>query len=390
MTNHPTASTLTAYRVGRSGLVGRTAEHVDAHVSACARCRAALGDGAPRDELMRSWRSVAAKIGIDDALDADADLLSSPTAPRPRSGVGRYVLVAACLALVAVAAVLVAVRRNPPAPAAPSWPAGFVDLGSVDDLALGEVRWFEQHRLYLVRTGTEFLALSQKSPHSGCRLATRDEMETEFFGPDARFADPCHGSAFLLDGTRVGGPSSRGMYRYRLETATGRVIADLRLVIPGPSVDPGLAQEETPIPGPGAVDDRALGWLAAAGAAVEPVRDGNDGPMLWPLGAFHDADTGLVTVPLTVGDVFGVLQVGSFEVMEHWDYDTLDVIVPGEQTAVGILNVYAPSADPAGVYVELTLPDDTGVKLRLDRFGGQWASAVDVVLEIVDAHSGGV
>jgi hypothetical protein len=159
-------------------------------------------------------------------------------------------------------------------------------------------------------------------------------------------------------------------------------------VIPGPSVDPDLVIEPTPTPGPGAVDDVALGWLAAADVAVEPVRDVNDGPMLWPLGAFHDAETGLVEVPLTVGDAFGVLQVGSFEVMDQWDYDSLDVIVPGEQTAVGILNVYTPRTDPAAVYIELTLPDDTGVKLRLDRFGSDWESAVDVLLEIVAAHGG--
>jgi nitrite reductase/ring-hydroxylating ferredoxin subunit len=336
---------------------------------------------------MRSWRSIAAEIGIDDA--SDAEVLPVSIAGRRRSGVGRYVLVAACLALVAVAAVLVAVRRDPPAPAAPSLPAGFVDLGSVDDLAPGEVRWFEDHRLFLVRTDAEILALSQKSPHSGCRLSTRDEMDTEFFGSGAWFADPCHGAAFLLDGTRAGGPTSRGMYRYRVDSTTGRVIADLRLVIPGPSVDPGLALEEMPAPGPGVVDDGALAWLRAADAAVEPVRDGNEGPMLWPLGAFHDADTGLVTVPLTVGDAFGVLQIGSFEVMEQWDYDTLDVIVPGEQTAVGVLNVYTPSGDPAAVYVELTLPDDTGAKLRLDGFGGDSETAADVLLEIVAAHEGG-
>ncbi len=388
MTSHLTTATLSAYRVGRTGLGDRTAEHVGDHLLACARCRAVLGADTPPSELMRSWRSIAAEIGIDAELDAEVVPMS--TGPRRRSGFGRYVLVAACIALVAVAAVLVAVRRDPPAPAAPSLPAGFVDLGSIDDLAPGEVRWFEQHRLFLVRTETEILALSQKSPHSGCRLVTRDEMDIEFFGSGAWFADPCHGSAFLLDGTRVGGPSSRGMYRYGVETASGRIIADLRLVIPGPSVDPGLALEETPTPGPGAVDDVALAWLAAAGAAVEPVRDGNDGPMLWPLGAFHDADTGLVTVPLTAGDVFGVLQIGSFEVMEQWDYDTLDVIVPGEQTEVGILNVYTPSTDRATVYVELTLPDDSGVKLRLDGFGGDWETAVNVVLEIVAAHIGGV
>jgi nitrite reductase/ring-hydroxylating ferredoxin subunit len=388
MTSHLTASTLNAYRVGRTDLDDRTAVQVEDHLLACDRCRGVLGSDTPQAELMRSWRSIAAEIGIDGEMDAEVVPMAT-VAHRP-GGASQYVLVAACLAIVAVAGVLVVVRRDAPAPAAPSLPAGFVDLGSVDDLAPGEVLWSEQHGLYLVRTGTEILALSRKSPHSGCRLATRDELDTEFFGSGAWFADPCHGSAFLLDGTRVGGPSSRGMYRYRVDSSTGRVIVDLRLVIPGPSVDPGLALEETPTPGPGAVDDLALGWLAAAGAAVEPVRDGNDGPMLWPLGAFHDADTGLVTVPLTVGDAFGVLQVGSFEVMEHWDYDTLDVIVPGEQTAAGILNVYTSSSDRATAYVELTLPDDRGVKLRLDGFGDDWETAADVLLQIVAAHGGGV
>ncbi len=388
MTSHLTTSTVTAYRVGRTGLGDGTAEQVDDHLLACARCRAVLGADTPQSELMRSWRSVAAEIGIDGTLDADVVPMS--TGPRPRSGIGRHVLVAACLALVAVAAVLVAVRRDPPAPAAPSLPAGFVDLGPVDDLAHGEVRWFEQHRLYLVRTDAEILALSQKSPHRGCRLATRHELDAEFFGPEAMFADPCHGSTFLLDGTKLGGPSGRGMYRYRVDTTGDQVIADLRLVIPGPPVDPDRALEATPTPGPGMVDDVALGWLAAAHAAVEPVLDVNDGPMLWPLGAFHDADTGLVTVPLTVAWEFGVLQIGSFDVMEPWDYDTLDVIVPGEQTEVGILNVYTPSSDRETAYVELTLPDDRGVTLRLDGFGGDWETAADVLLAIVAAHGGGV
>ncbi|MEO6124262.1 MAG: ferredoxin [Ilumatobacteraceae bacterium] len=298
MTSHLTTSTLPAYRTGRTGptgLSGPVIEQVDNHLLACARCRTMLGADTPRSELMRSWRSVAAEIGIDDALDADVVAMS--TRPRRRSGLGRYGLVAACLLLVAVAAVLVAVRQDPPAPAATPLPAGFVDLGSVDDLAPGQVRWFEQHRLFLVRTDTEIFAFSQRSPKSGCRLAKRDELDTEFFGSGTWFADPCHGSAFLLDGTQVGGPFTRGMYRYQVDAASGRIIVDLRLVIPGPSVYPGLVLDEMPTPGPGVVDDLALGWLAAAGAAVEPVRDGNDGPMLRPLGAFHDANTGIVTVP---------------------------------------------------------------------------------------------
>ena len=45
------------------------------------------------------------------------------------------------------------------------------------------------------------------------------------------------------------------------------------------------------------------------------------------------------------------------------------------------------------VTVPLTVgdvPDDSGVKLRLDGFGGQWDTAADVLLEIVGAHGGGM
>lgn len=381
MSGHPAPSTLAAYRDGGTDL--GAVEQIEDHLLDCDRCRKVLGDDTPHTELSRSWRGIVAELGIDDAFDP----VPVSTGAQRRSA--RYVLVAACLAVIVAAAVLVTIRRDPPAPAAPSLPAGFVDLGSVDDLTSGETRWFEEHRLYLVRTPTELLALSQRSPHRGCRLVTRTDLDPELFEPEAVFADPCHGSTFRLDGTKVGGPSGRGMYRYRVDTASGRVVADLRLVIPGTPVDPGSASELPPSPGPGVVDAVALTWLAAAHAAVDPVRGGNAGPTLWPLGAFHDADTGLVTVPLTVGSTFGELQVGPFDAMEQWDHDALAVLVPGEQTDVGILNVYAPKSGGSAAYVELTLPDDRGVKLRLDGFGVDWEPAVEVVLEIVGAHGGG-
>ncbi len=51
--------------------------------------------------------------------------------------------------------------------------------------------------------------------------------------------------------------------------------------------------------------------------------------------------------------------------------------------------MYRSSSDPATAYVELTLPDETGVKLRLDGFADDWETAANVLLAIVDAHGGG-
>ena len=70
------------------------------------------------------------------------------------------------------------------------------------------------------------------------------------------------------------------------------------------------------MPGPGIVDAASQAWLDAANAAIERVRDGNDGPSLWPLGAFHDIATDVVTVYMTVSGDQLTLQVGTREALD--------------------------------------------------------------------------
>ncbi len=107
-----------------------------------------------------------------------------------------------------------------------------VDLGSADDLEVGEVRWYAEHRLYLVRTDSAVLALAQKSPQQGCRLALATDVDLGALPDGAVFTDPCHGASFALDGTHLGGPSPRDMDHYRVEVRSGRITVDTTRLLP--------------------------------------------------------------------------------------------------------------------------------------------------------------
>ena len=57
-------------------------------------------------------------------------------------------------------------------------------------------------------------------------------------------------------------------------------------------------------------------WLDAADSAITPVLDGNAGPSLWPLGAFHDSSTDVVTVYTTISGEYLTLQVGTLATLD--------------------------------------------------------------------------
>ena len=355
MTSHVSLSVLEVYRTASEQLDDNTASSVEDHMMTCAACRAALSRLTPTDEADRLWAAIVGELE-----------LSVEAATSKVRGFGRLMMLAAAsIALIALAVVALAVRREPPEPAASTLPTGFVDLGSVDQLGPGEVRWVEEHHLYLVRTDTEYLLLSRRSPTRGCRLVTGDQLIAGItvVGSGATFADPCHGATFALDGTRLGGPTARGMYRYRFEIRDDRIVADLRLLVPGPLFDLDAEDAAAPLPGPGGVDATSQAWLNAADWAVIPVIDGKEGPSLWPLGAFHNTSTDVVTVYTTVSGKYLTLQVGTLE--------ALDAV-----------------ADPQGYTVARAHPDggDRVVMVYFDSDDSDTElTAINVLLHIVEA-----
>ena len=118
---------------------------------------------------------------------------------------------------------------------------GIIELGEAGDFATGSATYFTAGRLWLVNTGEEFLALSQRCPHLGCRVP--------FCESSGRFECPCHGSKFDLAGEYIQGPTPRGMDRFELAVDGTKLVVDTRVTIEGPAR--AVQDHLTPPRGPG-------------------------------------------------------------------------------------------------------------------------------------------
>jgi cytochrome b6-f complex iron-sulfur subunit len=105
--------------------------------------------------------------------------------------------------------------------------SGPLKLGDPGKYAANTATYVMAGRLYVVNTGKELLALSQKCPHLGCRVPFNDKS--------GKFECPCHGSVFTLAGARVQGPTPRGMdgYQLSIDSKSGELMVDLTKKIEG-------------------------------------------------------------------------------------------------------------------------------------------------------------
>ncbi|MEI8238315.1 MAG: ubiquinol-cytochrome c reductase iron-sulfur subunit [Actinomycetota bacterium] len=105
--------------------------------------------------------------------------------------------------------------------------SGPLKLGAPGSYEANTATYVMAGRLYVVNTGKTLLALSQKCPHLGCRVPFNEKS--------GRFECPCHGSIFTINGTRVKGPTPRGMDSYKLsiDAASGDLLVDLTKKIEG-------------------------------------------------------------------------------------------------------------------------------------------------------------
>lgn len=100
---------------------------------------------------------------------------------------------------------------------------------------------FGDDDFYLVRTDVSWEALYVVVPHlvfgllRGCRV---EWMPDEIYENDSRavrgvFIDPCGGSKFTIDGSRLFGPSPRGLDRFLAyqPTGNGELIVDTRILL---------------------------------------------------------------------------------------------------------------------------------------------------------------
>jgi len=120
------------------------------------------------------------------------------------------------------------------------------ELGSVNDYDVGSVTQIAVGKFYLVRLSKdEFVALSWREPGHGCTVPWRPN----FVWPDPEnggalrtgwFRDPCSGSTFDKDGTRVFGPAPRSLDRYLVSVVGGHVSVDTGQYVCG-HAPPGAA-----------------------------------------------------------------------------------------------------------------------------------------------------
>ena len=93
-----------------------------------------------------------------------------------------------------------------------------VGVGRPDEIAPGTVLVLPRYKLYVIRTGEGFFALSSVCTHLGCM--------TRYVPERSHLACPCHGSRFSLDGRVTAGPAPRPLRRLQMSIERGVLIVD--------------------------------------------------------------------------------------------------------------------------------------------------------------------
>jgi menaquinol-cytochrome c reductase iron-sulfur subunit len=114
-------------------------------------------------------------------------------------------------------------------------PPTIVKVGRPDSFADG-LTFVPDRRVFIVRDGKAFRAVSAVCTHLGCTVRPEAIEEADPSDPERRrqvqthtFACPCHGSRYRADGTPVSGPAPGPLAAYRLSLAPddGQLVVDL-------------------------------------------------------------------------------------------------------------------------------------------------------------------
>lgn len=153
-----------------------------------------------RDFLSRSWK-IAAVVAGAAALWTSWDVLR----PRASAGLG-----------------------------------GVVQAAGESEVPADSVLYIRSAQTYLTRSGDQIVALWQRCPHLGCRVAWCESS--------GEFECACHGSTFNRIGEYRSGPSPTGMEGFAVGVVDGFVEVDTGVVISGEP--PGEETIDEPRRGP--------------------------------------------------------------------------------------------------------------------------------------------
>jgi menaquinol-cytochrome c reductase iron-sulfur subunit len=100
------------------------------------------------------------------------------------------------------------------------------------------LRFMRDQRLFVIREGTRFHAISAICTHLGCTVQAEIMLEGRATSVEAkqvhRFVCPCHGSKYDGDGTCTSGPAPRPLGWYHLSFAPddGQLVVNLAREVP--------------------------------------------------------------------------------------------------------------------------------------------------------------
>jgi cytochrome b6-f complex iron-sulfur subunit len=98
-------------------------------------------------------------------------------------------------------------------------------VGMPKDFPDKTATYLPDEKLFVVREGDTFMALSAVCTHLGCTVRANN-------AGDGGFLCPCHGSKFLSDGTNTTGPAPKPLEAYELSLGnSGELIVDMRTLV---------------------------------------------------------------------------------------------------------------------------------------------------------------
>lgn len=117
------------------------------------------------------------------------------------------------------------------------WPLRLPPEEATEVVCAGDPAWSppDGRIFHLARLENgQFVALSAQSPRLAEQVAWRPAAAEPDEHP-GQFVDPCRGDTYALDGSRISGFAPRGLDRYWLQVAEGRVLVDFtRLQLSSP------------------------------------------------------------------------------------------------------------------------------------------------------------
>ncbi len=104
-------------------------------------------------------------------------------------------------------------------------PSPVFPVGFPSDFAVNTVTTLKSRKIFIVRDGNSFKAISVICQHLGCAVYWTKEKNI--------FECPCHGSKYYKNGVNFAGPAPRPLYHFQISLSDdGKLVVDTKQVVP--------------------------------------------------------------------------------------------------------------------------------------------------------------